>query len=58
MIILTKGLGHEKLELLLIETLTKVTFLTMQQTKHLVRKAKGPSKLLRFNQIDHIQWPL
>ncbi len=43
---------------LLIETLTKVTFLTMQQTKHLVKKAKGPLNLLRFNQIDHIQWQL
>jgi len=35
-----------------------MTFLTIRQTKQLVKKTKGPLKWLRFNQIDHIQWSL
>jgi hypothetical protein len=40
MVVLTKGLGHERHKLFF----TKMTFFTMQQTKHLIKKAKGPSR--------------
>jgi hypothetical protein len=41
--ILTKGLGHERHKLLLIKTFDESDlFDHVQQTKHLVKKAKGP----------------
>jgi hypothetical protein len=41
--ILTKGLGHERHELLLIKTFDENDlFDHARQTKHLVKKAKGP----------------
>jgi hypothetical protein len=56
---MTKGLGHERHELLLTKTFDiKMTFLTMWQTKYLVKKAKSPSRWSKLSQIDHIQSPL
>jgi hypothetical protein len=42
----------------LLKRFIKMTFLTMQQTKHLVKKARSPSRQPMLSQIDHTQWPL
>ncbi len=58
MVILIEGLRYKRHKLLLTKTCNKMIFLTMWQTKHLVKKVRDPSKWPRFNQIDHIQSPL
>jgi hypothetical protein len=47
MIVLTKGMGHERHKLFLLKHLIKVTFLTMQQTKHLVEKGQRSIKMTK-----------
>jgi hypothetical protein len=57
-VVLLKAWGMEDTNIFLLKHLTKVIFLTVWQTKHLIKKVKNLSRWPKLSQIDHTQWPL
>jgi hypothetical protein len=53
MVILTKGLKHERHELLLTKT-----FVWNDLFDHIIKRTKGLLRWPKLSQIIHIQWPL
>jgi hypothetical protein len=50
-----KAWGMKDMSYFWLKHLTKVTFLTIWQTRLLLKKAKSPSRWPKFSQINHTQ---